>query len=230
MQGIDVLPDDAKEEARLSDSAAARRPSFCTRYMAPLTGLCALAGYLLGTQLQGRAGLVEVLALPGTLFVRLLKCVVLPLMFCSMVTVPTKLHEAGARLAGCMALFYGGTTLLAGAEALCWWLVWQGAYSAVAVPATDAPPPEGRWTGEGHLVAFFVRAVPDNLVEAMASGNLMGVLTFGLISGVALTKVPFAIEQGQLTFLTFHLRTFRFSFSRQCKALLGNNAVMKALA
>jgi Na+/H+-dicarboxylate symporter len=125
----------------------------------------------------------------GTLFVRLLKMIIVPLIFTSVVSGVAsvgggrKLGRLGAKTVS----YYLATSFLAiliglavvnlvkpGKDANI-----GGAQQAV-VPDLETP---------SSLAEIFYRLVPSNPIDAMASGDMLAIIFFAILIGVALTRI-----------------------------------------
>ncbi|KAJ0404045.1 hypothetical protein P43SY_004300 [Pythium insidiosum] len=90
----------------------------------------AVVGLLLGYGLQRAdpsAELVSWIAIPGELFIRAIKCLVSPLVFCSLIVGMSDMLAAGkaSQIGWRTALLYGFTTLVATCQGLVWVLIFR---------------------------------------------------------------------------------------------------------
>jgi Na+/H+-dicarboxylate symporter len=112
-------------------------PAFSTRFQLLATGLIigsALTGTLLGVILSlenANEDLVSWIALPGDLFIRALKCIVLPLVFVNVILAVMQMAEAGkaGTVGSLTVLVYLGTTLAAALEGLAVVFMFQSLFS-----------------------------------------------------------------------------------------------------
>lgn len=160
-----------------------------------LGGTLGLLGNLLGGGAPWLGWLVTQLAQPlGQLFLRLLSMLVVPLLFSALVLGLCELDlgqlgRMGARMLGytvvvsAVAVLIGMTlvNLVGPGRGLpdeVRALASAGAASVAAAPAPGAAGAAG--------AALIVMLVPDNPVKAAASGDMLGVIVFSLLFGVAL--------------------------------------------
>jgi Na+/H+-dicarboxylate symporter len=168
-------------------SIASRFLSFLGTTRAIVFGI--VMGVVLGFVLQERA---EALKPIGTIFISLLKLVVIPLVFAS---IAVGVHRTGnmarlGRLGLRTVIYYLVTTsfsILVGMVLVN--LLKPGV--GVTLEASGFQPvvqPSDSFT------SFLMRLVPDNIVAAFAEMNILGIILFALILGVALI---FAEEKGK---------------------------------
>ena len=160
-----------------------------------------LAGLVLGIAINAllldidfvRAYLVDGLFyVVGKIFIAALKMLVVPLVFVSLVGGVTALGDIGAvgRLGAKAIVFYLATTTIAISIAL------SLAVSVGPGSSFDAGPTEAEFSAREAppLVDVFVNMVPSNPVEAMASGNMLQIIVFALLFGMA---IMMSGERGQ---------------------------------
>lgn len=144
--------------------------------------------------------LVRWLALPGNLFLALIQMIVVPLVFASVVRGLTacdsmeQLRKIGLRAVA----FFGATTAVAtliGIGAA--YLVQPGRFvdasnmpaaSKAAVPDAAADPKELPQIGE--LPDLIGELIPDNPLASMVGGQMLQVILFAVVVGVALLTMP----------------------------------------
>jgi Na+/H+-dicarboxylate symporter len=125
----------------------------------------------------------------GDLFLRLLKMIIIPLIFTSLVSGIASLGDARSvgRVGIRTMIYYTVSTTLAITVGLTLVnIVQPGKYLDLA-DASDLP--EGFSTGTQTLPEFLLRMVPDNIVDAMASGEVLPVIVFALLFGLFLTRL-----------------------------------------
>ena len=125
----------------------------------------------------------------GQLFLRLLKMIIIPLIFTSLVSGVASLGSARSvgRVGVRTVLYYTVSTTLAIAVGLTLVnIVRPGTYLNLA-SAGDLP--EGFSTKSSTLPEFLIRMVPDNIVDAMARGEVLPVIVFALLFGLFLTRL-----------------------------------------
>ena len=119
----------------------------------------------------------------GTLFINAIKMLVVPLIFLSLVCGvmslrdPAKLGRVGVKTIG----LYLGTTVVAVCFGLVVGLIIEPgtglALKAGAAPAVKAPP---------AMVDVFLAMVPTNPVDAMARGDVLQIIVFAIVFGIAM--------------------------------------------
>ncbi len=125
----------------------------------------------------------------GDLFLRLLKMIIIPLIFTSLVSGVASLGTARSvgRVGIRTVVYYTLSTTLAIAVGLTLVnIIKPGEHLDLASGGTL---PEGFSTATSTLPEFLVRMVPDNVVSAMASGDVLPVIVFALLFGLFLTRL-----------------------------------------
>ena len=152
-----------------------------------------LAGIVLGVALNqiGAASWIQLfvidglLKIVGSVFVAALKMMVVPLVFVSLVVGVTTLSDLSAlgRIGGKALALYLATTAIAVTIAL--------GLAGVVGPGHgfDAGTTASSFTGQDAppLTDVLIGMVPTNPVAAMAEGNMLQVIVFALLFGVAVT-------------------------------------------
>lgn len=119
----------------------------------------------------------------GTLFINAIKMIVVPLIFLSLVCgvmslEPAKLGRIGGKTIG----LYLCTTVVAVSFGLIVGLLIEPgvglSLKAGAAPAVKAPPP---------VVDVFLAMVPTNPVDALARGDVLQIIVFAIVFGIAMT-------------------------------------------
>jgi DAACS family dicarboxylate/amino acid:cation (Na+ or H+) symporter len=126
----------------------------------------------------------------GQLFLRMLFALVIPLIVSALPLGVTGLGDLGrvGRM-GLRTLAYTVTTsaIAVGLGVVLVNLVEPGARVDASAPAeATLPAPAPAPAGQGFGVDFFLRLVPKNPVEAMATGDMLAVMVFSLFLGVGL--------------------------------------------
>jgi proton glutamate symport protein len=125
----------------------------------------------------------------GTLFVRLLKMIIVPLIFTSIVGGIAsvgggrKLGRLGAKT----VIYYVATSLLAILVGLAIVNVVKPGMGANIGGARQAVVPD--LETPSSLAEIFYRMVPTNPIEAMASGQMLAIIFFAILVGIALTRI-----------------------------------------
>lgn len=125
----------------------------------------------------------------GDLFLRLLKMIIIPLIFTSLVSGVASLGSARSvgRVGMRTVVYYTLSTTLAITVGLTLVnIIKPGVHLDLAGTGSL---PEGFSTATQTLPQFLVRMVPDNIVSAMASGDVLPVIVFALLFGLFLTRL-----------------------------------------
>jgi len=123
----------------------------------------------------------------GDLFLRLLKMIIIPLIFLSLVDGMASLGDVRTvgRVGLRTLLYYATTTTLAIIVGLTLVnLIRPGV--GLELGATGAAP-QGLEAAHTSLADFVLRLVPDNVIDAMARGDVLPVITFAILFGLILT-------------------------------------------
>jgi proton glutamate symport protein len=171
----------------------------------------AIVGWLLGP--TGRIGALDLLPLfdfLGTIFINMLKMVVVPLISASIITGVATLGSGRdlGRLGIKTLSFYVLTTLLAVLTALTLVnLVKPGIVNgepAKALLALEAQAETVTATVKEHtstgVLETLLSAVPSNIVEAAAGNKLLGVMFFSILFGFFLARIEMPYRQTVLDF------------------------------
>jgi Na+/H+-dicarboxylate symporter len=125
----------------------------------------------------------------GDLFLRLLKMIIIPLIFTSLVSGIASLGDVRAvgRVGIRTLVYYTLSTTLAIVVGLTLVnIIKPGVHLDLA---GSAGLPEGFSTATSTLPDFLLRMVPDNVVAAMAAGDVLPVIVFALLFGLFLTRL-----------------------------------------
>lgn len=146
----------------------------------------------------------------GTLFLNALKMLIVPLIVASIIASLASNQGATGlgRLGGKTLAWYLSTTTLAALVGLLALNLMQPglvdgqpAKELLGLSAETATVMEkvaGRDSGD--LVAVVLRMVPPNIVTAAAEGQMLGLITFSLLFGYFITRLPTELAQGQRNF------------------------------
>lgn len=123
----------------------------------------------------------------GDLFIQAIKMLIVPLIFISLIVGVTSMEDM-ARM-GRIGVKTIGLYLLTTAIAVAGGLIWANLLApgqGVALAGLEAPavPP-----GEISLIDLVLGIVPGNPIEAMATGNVLQVIFFALLTGLAINAV-----------------------------------------
>ncbi len=151
--------------------------------------LGAILGLTLGESASGALGWL------GVVFVRLLKMVIVPLILTSIITGVASIGSGRdlGRLGLKTLTYYITTSLLAIVVGLALVnLIKPGVGADLAAAAReevpDVQPP-------GSLGEIFLRMIPTNPVEAMASADMLAIIFFAIVLGVGITRLPEAPQR-----------------------------------
>jgi DAACS family dicarboxylate/amino acid:cation (Na+ or H+) symporter len=123
----------------------------------------------------------------GQVFLRLLYMLVIPLVFAALVVGVCGLDLAHVGRLGLTLLgFAAGLSLVAVVIGMTLVNVIRPG-DGVALPAHDATAPSAAPAAKSSAVDLLVRMVPDNPIEAAASGDMIGIILFALIFGIGLS-------------------------------------------
>lgn len=170
-----------------------------------------IAGWLIGPDgAIGSVKLIPVLDLVGTMFINLLKMIIVPLILASVITGVAGLGSGPdiGRLGTKTLLFYVVTTLIAVLIALMIVNIvvpgekdGQPVREMLALTADAAQVTEGVKTRANTSVLDTIKGVvPPNVVEAAANTKLLGIVFFSVIFGFFLARVADPFKSNVMTF------------------------------
>jgi len=131
---------------------------------------------------------LELMNFPGQLWIRGLKCLIVPLMISMMVTLPERVSNitgVGSRLL-CLLVF---TSFVAAMEGLVWaWIFMPGNGVELAIaPRTLASDKVSEFESFLNIFDLFV---PSNIVDAMYGTDILAVIAVFLVYGIEINKCP----------------------------------------
>ncbi|MCE2927476.1 MAG: dicarboxylate/amino acid:cation symporter [Rickettsiales bacterium] len=155
---------------------------------------------VMGTGITGKAFITAYVKPIGTAFINLIKMVVVPLIFFSLVAGITSMTDAAAfKRVGIKSVAWYLTT---GAFAVCIGLVFASIFSPgvgvdlshlkeTAGAAASAPPPTMNVNGTGieMIIQLLVGMIPTNVIKAMADDHILQVVVFAIFTGVSLNAL-----------------------------------------
>jgi len=169
-----------------------------------------VAAVAAGSFLGDSETFMKVCGMVGTLFLNALKMLIVPLILAALMNGLIGGAEQGGlgRLGALTFGFYVGTGLLAILTGLAWAnLLTPGVIDGVpAAPRLGLSGDAGaivaqvQEKGAQDLWAVLVRMVPTNPVAAAATGDMLGLVTFGLLFGWALSQLPGELRNTQAAF------------------------------
>lgn len=137
----------------------------------------------------------------GTIFMRLLKMVIVPLIFSSITFGVASIADTGSlgRIGVKTLLYYVVTSIFA---------ILTGLFLAniihpgdgVALPASITAFEPGQLQTDTSLLDIFIRMIPTNPVFAMGDGDMLGLIFFSIVLGFTITRVPDAPKSYMITF------------------------------
>ncbi len=159
-------------------------------------GIALLAGFFIGVGARLLApygfpteAFGDGIGVVGDIFLRLLKMVIIPLIFTSLVCGVASLGDAKSvgRVGLRTVLYYTLTTTLAIIVGLSLVNVFTpGKYLDIG---SSASLPEGLSSTSQTLPEFLLHMVPDNIIRAMAEGDVLPVIFFAILFGLFLVKI-----------------------------------------
>lgn len=139
----------------------------------------------------------------GTLFINLIKMVIVPLIFFSLINGIISMTDADAfKRIGIKAV---AAFMITGAFAVCIGLAFGNIFqpglgvdlSALSTMADGAPLPTGGHHERAHdvsLIDILVGIVPPNVIRAMAEDNILQVVVFAIFVGVTLNRLGHKVQ------------------------------------
>merc|ERR1719384_2854420 len=130
----------------------------------------------------------KIIGFPGTLWVRALKLLVLPLIVLMMVILPSRVDEIGfiGKRAVPLYLF---TSSMAAIQGTIWaWVIKPGKIASKPKDVSDVSLSSNDITELDAFLNIFYNAVPSNIVVAMADLTILGVIVFFIGVGVLLRR------------------------------------------
>jgi len=131
---------------------------------------------------------LELMAFPGKLWIRGLKCLIVPLMVSMMITLPERVShigKVGMRLL-CLLIF---TSFVAAMEGLLWsWIFQPG--NGVNKDLGSGSLSNDKISELESVLNIIDLFVPSNIVDAMYGTDILAIIAFFLIYGIEITKCP----------------------------------------
>lgn len=158
-----------------------------------------IAGILVGIFLHAHhyPAILAFLTFIGQVFIRLIQMVVIPLVVSAIIIGITSIgdNKQLGKFGSKMILYYGIITFAAVAIGTVLALVFKpGLGAAPYIAANTASEVQASVATamsqqQGHLLHMFLDFIPSNPLNALASGNMIGIIVFVLILAIALAKV-----------------------------------------
>ena len=172
--------------------AAVKKPIYKSLYFQVITGI--LIGIALGMLYPGKEGLAAQMKPFGDAFIKMIKMIIAPIIFCTVVVGIAKMGDMGkVGRVGLKAMLYFWTmTLLALAIGLVVVNLYEpGVGMNLDVSKLDAGSVE-KFAGSAKklsTVEFIMHIIPTNVVDAFAKGEILQVLFFSIFFGLALSSL-----------------------------------------
>jgi len=143
--------------------------------------VCIVIGVTLGVVFGEHVSLIKPV---GTVFIRLLKMLIVPLTFLTLIAGLTKLDGVKSlrSLGGMTLLYYAASSLLAGTIGMSLALI-LGPGKGLTVEKVDGAAEAAT---EFSFVDSLVEWVPMNPIEAFASGNMLQIIFFAVVVGITM--------------------------------------------
>lgn len=163
----------------------ADRPFYAQLHVQILAAM--VLGVILGT--VGGETAAKALGWMGTIFVRLLKMVIVPLILSSIVSGVTSVGggKSLGRLGAKTFVYYVSTSLIAILTGLVLVNLIKPGVGADLTGAISQELPE--LETPSSLTDIFFRLIPTNPVEAMVDGDMLAIIFFALLLGIAITHL-----------------------------------------
>ncbi len=134
-------------------------------------------------------GLVQYLTWMGTIFLRGLKMVIVPLIFASIVSGVTSIGSGKSlgRIGFKTMLYYTTTSMLAILTGLVLVNIIRpgvGVDMGFAESVTNLP------TGSGKIGDLLIRMIPENILDAMVRGDILPIIFFAILFGFFISQTP----------------------------------------
>ena len=171
---------------------SAGKPIYKSLYFQVITGIC--IGIALGMLMPGKAGLAAQMKPFGDAFIKMIKMIIAPIIFCTVVVGIAKMGDMGkVGRVGIKAMLYFWTmTLIALAIGLVVVKLYEpGVGMNIDVASLDASS-VAKYAGESKklsTVDFILNIIPNNVVDAFAKGEILQVLFFSIFFGLALSSL-----------------------------------------
>ncbi|MGL4738642.1 MAG: dicarboxylate/amino acid:cation symporter [Cellulosilyticaceae bacterium] len=135
----------------------------------------------------------------GTVFLNLMKMVILPLILCTLIASITNVGDMQKLgfLGKSTVLYYLGTTLIAAFIGMTMALIFKPG-AGVALTATGFVPP-----AETDLLGLLVDIVPTNPFKSLVEGNTLQIIVFGAFIGIAVNSIGEKVENVKDFFASF---------------------------
>jgi Na+/H+-dicarboxylate symporter len=149
-----------------------------------------VAGYLANTSLADPAGFAEYLSLITTLFLRLIKMIIAPLVFSTLVVGIAKMGDAAE--VGRIGIKALGWFVIASILSLSLGLVLVNLFrpgDGMSAALQAVAPPANLATSSLSLKDFITHLVPSSIVDGMAKNEILQIVVFSIFFGTAAAAI-----------------------------------------
>jgi Na+/H+-dicarboxylate symporter len=146
--------------------------------------ICIIIGVALGAVFGEQVSVIKPV---GTVFIRLLKMLIVPLTFLTLIAGLTKLDgiKSLRSLGGMTLLYYAASSLVAGTIGMTLALI-LGPGKGMTIETAEGAIEKAT---EFNLVDGLVQWVPTNPIEAFASANMLQIIFFAVVVGITMLAV-----------------------------------------
>ncbi len=172
--------------------AAVKKPIYKSLYFQVIMGIC--IGIALGVFMPGKEGFAAQMKPFGDAFIKMIKMIIAPIIFCTVVVGIAKMGDMGkvGRVGVKAMLYFWTMTLLALAIGLVVVNLYKpGVGMNLDVSTMDMSAVE-KYAGSAKklsTVDFILNIIPANVVDAFAKGEILQVLFFSIFFGLALSAL-----------------------------------------
>lgn len=198
-KGVNTPNEKSNEPSRVSNvQVMERKQTFMEKATGPLG---VIAGVIIGgvvgivlAQVGASDELISWIKVPGDLFIRALKCLVSPLVFCSLVCGMAEMLSVGkaSAIGWRAALLYTTTTVIASAQGLIWVLSFRSQFSSM--DGEEVKQEFEKLTLSESLQEQLKVIVTDNITNSFANASLLSIVMFALPFGVVVAKLPKSVD------------------------------------
>ncbi|GGY97849.1 dicarboxylate/amino acid:cation symporter [Pseudoduganella plicata] len=181
---------DIKNHTDHAVDAAPEKKSRLTTYILVALALGILAGYLLNMSMETPAKYSDTMSLITTLFLRLIKMIIAPLVFSTLVVGIARMGDAGE--VGRIGLKTLGWFFIASVMSLALGLVLVNIFrpgDALTGTLAATGPAANLATSSLTLKDFITHLVPSSIVDGMAKNEILQIVVFSLFFGLAAAAV-----------------------------------------
>lgn len=146
--------------------------------------VCIIIGIILGFVMGENASALKPI---GEIFLRLLKMLIVPLTFFTIVSGVTKMEDVKSltSVGGRIVLYYTFTSLCAAAIGMIMALIIKPGKEVIGLLSGDAAIEVAEFSFLDNIVNW----IPDNIVNAMATANMLQIIFFSIFVGITLLLI-----------------------------------------